>query len=116
MREDSDIHENPTEIKLDPLIRRLVRSAQLAGHSVAYEDSGIAVRGKPLALKPAIGNLLDNALFYGERAQISVHSVEGWTEIAVRDHGPGVPEEAMPSLLEPYVRLSHGRDRNDTGM
>ncbi|HEY0585203.1 MAG TPA: ATP-binding protein [Pseudoduganella sp.] len=113
---DSDIHENPTEVKLDPLIRRLLRSAQLAGHNVAYDESGIAVRGKPLALKRAIGNLLDNALFYGERAQISVRSVEGWTEIAVRDHGPGVPEEAIPSLLEPYVRLSHGRERNDTGM
>lgn len=113
---DNDLHENPTDIKLDPLIRRLVRSAELAGHSVGYQDSGIAVRGKPLALKRAIGNLLDNALFYGERAQISVHSADGWNEISVRDHGPGVPEEAISSLLEPYVRLSHGRERNDTGM
>ncbi|WP_028103341.1 ATP-binding protein [Pseudoduganella violaceinigra] len=113
---DSDIHENPAEVKLDPLIRRLARSAELAGHSVAYDDSGVAVRGKPLALKRAIGNLLDNALFYGERAQLSVRSLDGWTEIAVRDHGPGVPEEAIPSLLEPYVRLSHGRERNDSGM
>jgi signal transduction histidine kinase len=55
-------------------------------------------------------------LFYGERAQISVQSGQGWTEIAVRDHGPGVPEEAISSLLEPYVRLSHGRERNDSGM
>ncbi|MCE3262545.1 MAG: hypothetical protein K0R43_1624 [Pseudoduganella sp.] len=113
---DSDIHENPTEVKLDPLIRRLVRSAQLAGHSVAFEDSGLAVRGKPLALKRAIGNLLDNALLYGERAEISVRALEGWVEVAVRDHGPGVPEEAIASLLEPYVRLSHGRAHNDTGL
>lgn len=113
---DSDIHENPTEVKLDPLIRRLVRSAQLAGHSVAFEDSGIAVRGKPLALKRAIGNLLDNALFYGERAEISVRALQGWIEVAVRDHGPGVPEEAMASLLEPYVRLAHGRAHNDAGL
>jgi len=113
---DSDIHENPAEVKLDGLIRRLVRSAELAGHNVAYRDSGIAVRGKPLALKRAIGNLLDNALFYGERAEISVRESGGWTEIAVRDHGPGVPEEAVASLLEPYVRLSHGRERNDAGL
>jgi signal transduction histidine kinase len=113
---DSDIHENPTEVKLDALIRRLVRSAELAGHSVAYQDSGITVRGKPLALKRAIGNLLDNALFYGERAQIDVRSVDGWTDIAVRDHGPGVPEDALSGLLEPYVRLPHGRERNDAGM
>lgn len=113
---DSDIHENPTEVKLDPLIRRLVRSAQLAGHNVAFEDSGIAVRAKPLALKRAIGNLLDNALYYGERAEISVRALPAWVEVAVRDHGPGVPEEAIASLLEPYVRLSHGRAHNDAGL
>jgi signal transduction histidine kinase len=113
---DSDIHENPAEIRLDTLIRRLVRSAELAGHKVAYEDSGATVRAKPLALKRAIGNLLDNALFYGERAEIAVQKTPGWIEIAVRDHGPGVPEDAFASLLEPYVRLAHGRERNDTGM
>lgn len=113
---DSDIHENPAEVKLDSLIRRLVRSAQLAGHSVAFEDAGVTVRGKPLALKRAIGNLLDNALFYGERAEISVRTSDGWTEIAVRDHGPGVPEDAVASLLEPYIRLDHGRERNGAGM
>jgi signal transduction histidine kinase len=88
----------------------------LAGHSVTYEESGVVVRGKPLALKRAIGNLLDNALFYGERAEISVLTNDDWTEIAVRDHGPGVPEDAVASLLEPYVRLDHGRERNGTGM
>jgi signal transduction histidine kinase len=113
---DSDIHENPTDVRLDTLIRRLVRSAELAGHRVAYEASGVVVHGKPLALKRAIGNLLDNALFYGERAEISVRAREGWVEIAVRDHGPGVPEDAVSSLLEPYVRLAHGRERNEGGM
>ena len=113
---DSDIHENPAEVRLDPLIRRLVRSAELAGHSVAYQDSGVTVRGKPLALKRAIGNLLDNALFYGERAEIAVRAADGWVDISVRDHGPGVPEDAFSSLFEPYVRLAHGRERNDGGM
>ena len=74
------------------------------------------MRGKPLALKRAIGNLIDNALFYGERAEITVRALDGWIEIAVRDHGPGVPEDAFASLLEPYVRLAHGRERNDGGM
>jgi signal transduction histidine kinase len=113
---DSDIHENPAEIRLDSLIRRLVRSAELAGHHVAFDGTSVVVRGKPLALKRAIGNLLDNALFYGERAEISVRALDGWVEIAVRDHGPGVPEDAFPSLFEPYVRLAHGRERNDGGM
>jgi signal transduction histidine kinase len=113
---DSDIHENLAEVNLDALIRRLVRSAELAGHRVAFTEAGLSVRGKPLALKRAIGNLLDNALFYGERAEVKVARSDGWIEIAVRDHGPGVPEDAFASLLQPYVRLAHGRESNDGGM
>lgn len=113
---DSDIHENPTEVRLDSLIGRLVRSAGLAGHTVAFAESGVVVHGKPLALKRAIGNLLDNALFYGERAEIAVRADEEWVEISVRDHGPGVPEDAVSSLLQPYVRLAHGRERRDGGL
>jgi signal transduction histidine kinase len=113
---DSDIHENLAEVNLDALIRRLVRSAELAGHRVAFTEAGVSVRGKPLALKRAIGNLLDNALFYGERAEVKVVRSDGWIEITVRDHGPGVPEDAFASLLQPYVRLAHGRESNDGGM
>jgi signal transduction histidine kinase len=113
---DSDIHENPAEIRLDALLGRMVRSAQLAGHEVLYQPSGVSLRGKPLALKRALGNLLDNALFYGKRAEISVTTAPGKVTVSVRDHGPGVPEDAMASLFDPYVRLEHGRESNDSGM
>ncbi len=113
---DSDIHENPAEIKLDALLGRMVRSAQLAGHAVGYRPAGISVRGKPLALKRALGNLLDNALYYGARAEISVTAAPDSVLVCVRDHGPGVPDEALASLFDPYVRLAHGRERNDGGM
>jgi signal transduction histidine kinase len=74
------------------------------------------VRAKPLALKRAIGNLLDNALYYGERAEITVQEDAQFVEICIRDHGPGVPDDAVASLFDPYVRLAHGRDKNDGGM
>jgi signal transduction histidine kinase len=113
---DSDIHENPAEIKLDSMVDRLVRSAQLAGHVVAWQPGGLTVRAKPLALKRALGNLLDNALFYGQRAEIRAYAAPGTVTIAVRDHGPGVPDDAFASLFDPYVRLAHGREQNDGGM
>lgn len=113
---DSDIYENPTEVRLDPLIGRIVRGARLAAHEVSFTDAGLAVTAKPLALKRAIGNLLDNALFYGQRAEIETAQVAGAVEIRIRDHGPGVPEDALRSLFEPYVRLDHGRQQNAGGM
>lgn len=113
---DSDIHENLAEIRLDGMLDRLIRGARLAGHEVAYSPSGLSVVAKPLALRRAIGNLLDNALFYGERVELSVRAEPPWIVIEVRDHGPGVPEEALGSLFEPRLRLGHGRERNDSGL
>jgi len=113
---DSDIHENPTEIHLDALIDRMIRGTQLAGHEVSFSKAGLTVTGKPLALKRALGNLLDNALHYGEKVEISVHAVDEFIEIRIRDHGPGVPDDAFGSLFQPYVRLEHGREQNEGGM
>lgn len=113
---DSDIHENATEVRLDALLGRMVRDAQLAGHEVSFKASGLTVTARPLALKRAIGNLLNNALYYGKRVELSVAEHGGNIEIVVRDHGPGVPEEALAGLGQPYVRLQHGRSRNSSGM
>ena len=113
---DSAIHEDEADVRIDALVQRLVRGARLAGHEVLAPASGLSVRAKPLALKRALGNLLDNALHYGERVQIHARASDGAIEIEVRDHGPGVPEEALASLFEPRVRLEHGRQRNDAGL
>lgn len=113
---DSDIHENSTLIKLDSLIGRLVKAAQLAKQQVSYQNSGLHLFAKPLALKRAIANVLDNALFYGEAAQIECHQDQHQVHIRVRDFGPGVAPEAISSLFEPYLRLSHGRTKNSQGL
>lgn len=113
---DSDIHENPTELRLDALISRLVRGAQLAGHKITYEQSGISVVAKPLALKRAIGNLIDNGIHYGGEVTVSVAENTDTVQILIRDYGPGVPESSLGTLFEPYVRLEHGRNQNASGM
>lgn len=113
---DSDIHENPTEIRLDALIGRIVRGAQLAGQDVSYVESGVSVVAKPLALKRAIGNLIDNGVHYGRKVEITTSSDEGGVRIQIRDHGPGVPDALLSTVFEPYMRLDHGRNVNATGL
>lgn len=113
---DTDIHENVTEVNLDSLIRRVLRGAQLSGHTVAYTETGVTVPAKPLALKRAIGNLVDNALYYGKDVAIEVEDCASHVDIRIRDRGPGVPEGALRSLANSYVRLEHGRKQNASGL
>lgn len=113
---DTDIHENHTELALDQLIGKMVRDASLAGHNVVFQPSGLKVMAKPLALRRALGNLLDNALFYGKSARITVSKAGDGICILIHDDGPGVPPEALATLFQPYVRLEHGRKSNHQGM
>ncbi|WP_255991530.1 ATP-binding protein [Chitinolyticbacter albus] len=113
---DTDIHENRTALRLDALLERLVADAKLAGQEVAFAGGAITVQAKPLALKRAITNLIDNAVKYGGRAEVLLSEAGDTVELTIRDYGPGVPDEARDSLFQPYVRLEHGRQSNSLGM
>lgn len=69
---------------------------------------------KPQALKRCLVNLIDNALAYGQQARVAVTETEAGVEIAVRDEGPGIPQDQIERVLDPYYRVENSRNR-DTG-
>ena len=100
-------------------LRQLVADV-LDVHEAAAERVGVSLRralvdrevlGDPVLLERMVSNLVANAVRYNE--------VGGWVEVSmsagatlvVRNSGPLVPAEAVPSLFEPFRRLS--TDRTD---
>ena len=65
----------------------------------------------------AVGNLLRNALKYGEQTvQLSARRVgPGLLEVVVEDDGPGIPEDERERVFEPFYRLDRSRDRASGG-
>ncbi len=117
---DTDIHENRAPLRIDLVLQKMVRDARMGGHKIELQSEALTVFGKPLALKRAIGNLLDNAMFYGEGekpVEVSMGNDEaGQVQVTVRDHGPGVPETALARLGQPYTRLDHGAAMRKEGL
>ncbi len=70
---------------------------------------------RPTALKRAIGNLIENAVQYGERARVSLSTAAGGPIITVEDDGPGIPEDRMDEVFKPFVRLEGSRSRATGG-
>jgi len=70
--------------------------------------------GAPNALKRCLGNLIDNAIKYGMRADIVLSDSDKRLEISIRDQGPGIPETLLERVFEPFFRLEESRSR-DTG-
>jgi signal transduction histidine kinase len=112
---DSAVHENLADVRIDRLVERLTTAAIAAGARIAIDVPPLVVRGKPLALKRALGNLVDNGLRYGERIEVAAETSADTVILTIRDHGPGLPESSREEIFEPYVRLAHGMETHREG-
>jgi signal transduction histidine kinase len=77
-------------------------------------ESGVVVECKPLALRRALTNLIENALKYGGKATVGMRATTTQIEVAVEDEGPGIPEDQLGRVMQPFFRLEESRNR-DTG-
>lgn len=70
-------------------------------------------------LRRAVENVARNAVHYAvpeTEIRISACRREGWVDIVVQDAGPGVPEESLPRLFDPFYRVAPDRDRSTGGV
>lgn len=68
------------------------------------------------ALDRALGNVVRNAVRYADRIEIhAAKHANGWITLSVLDRGPGVPEETLPHLFQPFYRPEAARGRNTGG-
>ncbi len=76
-------------------------------------EPGLAVDADEALLSRAVDNLLDNARKYGNGSGISVEARRdgGDAVIAVRDHGPGIPQSELESVFDPFFRGEGARGR-----
>lgn len=106
--------------------RRTDLTALLASVVDDMADAGLPVAMEPAppmiyecqsgALKRALTNLLDNAVKYGKRAHAAIRAAPGAIEITVDDEGPGLPEDELARVLQPFYRVESSRNRETGGI
>ncbi|PWC34448.1 histidine kinase [Azospirillum sp. TSO35-2] len=103
---------------LADLLQSLCDDRVDAGHRAAYAGPAHAVaEGRPVALRRAFANLMDNAIAYGGGFTVRLEDgpgTDGHALIHVEDDGPGIPEAEFEKVFAPFYRLERSRSR-DTG-
>ncbi len=99
-------------------------AALVAAVAEEFEDMGEAVTLGETArvvlplrvtwLRRAVRNLISNALRYGKAARVSLAHEDGAAVIRVDDDGPGIPENRIAAMLEPFTRGEPSRS-SETG-
>ncbi|MFB9867209.1 ATP-binding protein [Vreelandella sulfidaeris] len=114
-----DLHEEPEPIDLLALLEELAEALRLQGGSVQIEQSVshpvAPLIAKPLALKRCLANLLENAIFYGHRAEVQLLDQRDVVILRIRDYGPGIAEDQLGRVFSPFVRLEPSRSRYTGG-
>ncbi|WP_143735182.1 ATP-binding protein [Methylocaldum sp. 14B] len=103
-------------IDLGALLQSLCDDTVDAGGKARFEGpDGALISGRPEALRRSFLNLIDNAVKYGGEADVSLErSGDDWL-IRVRDSGPGIPEEYLGEVMQPFFRLETSRSRETGG-
>jgi signal transduction histidine kinase len=108
--------EERRPLDLVSLLTTLVDEAVDQGAAAMIEPSApIVLPVRPLALKRAFGNLIDNAVKYGGGVRVKLADAGEAIRIEISDGGPGIPEERMAEMFQPFTRLEPSRNPETGG-
>jgi signal transduction histidine kinase len=114
---DDAVTEPDTTFDLPQLLVTVANDYADQNIELRYDGPAHAVyKGRPLALKRALNNLVDNAIKYATPPTIELACEDYSFMIVIRDGGPGIPQSALDSVFLPYYRLEKSRNRNTGGV
>jgi two-component system osmolarity sensor histidine kinase EnvZ len=76
----------------------------------------VVMRLRPLALKRAITNLVNNAADHAKAVRVSVLKEAGSAAVIVEDNGPGIDTGKVEEAFRPFSRLDPSRNQNVSGV
>jgi len=108
---------------LNEIVEHIVSDAKLEAERVGCALSLAAltqyqVKGNTEVLQSAIENVARNAIHHGgegKSVELGLHAEGNDAVLTIRDHGPGVPPEALPRLFEPFFRVDSARSLTTGG-
>ena len=105
-----------TRVDAAALVETLVDDLADMGKPVTLCRSDRAViMADGAALRRCFGNIIENALRYAGDTEISVDVESGSARIAICDRGPGIAQEHLPHVFEPFYRGEQSRNRQTGG-
>lgn len=116
LRESLDV-----DAVLEGIARDVAIEVDAHGGSLKLQaEARLSTAGDPELLRSAFENVIRNAVRYGaagrevtveaRRVEHGAHG-EASIEVRVSDHGPGVPQEDLDAIFEPFYRVDTARDR-----
>ncbi|MDA0654464.1 MAG: ATP-binding protein [Proteobacteria bacterium] len=114
---DEAVSEPRAMVDIAALLQSICDSRADAGGDVRYVGPDrMAFEGRPIALRRAFANLVENAIRYGGGAEVGLRGDDGSVTVTVADRGPGIPDNMQERVFAPFYRIETSRSRETGGM
>ena len=115
---DDAVQEPTQRLSLNRLLDDLAQRYRTLGRLVSWHSAEEQFcHCRPLALKRALTNLIDNALQHGGDAVVSLRvGPAGDSCLEILDHGPGIDPARLEQAFEPFVQLTGERRGKGRGL
>jgi signal transduction histidine kinase len=102
---------------MNEVVRDCALEAEVRGCRIAVNGSLVGeIEGNRELLRRAVENVLRNGIRYSPQfSTIDVSVSENTHTVTIRDYGPGVPEQALTQIFDPFFRVEEARDANGGG-
>ncbi|AVU76541.1 ATP-binding protein [Pseudomonas sp. FP1154] len=109
--------EHATAFDLAELLHTVVDDFKDAGTEVSFEGAPRFVyMGRPIGIKRALVNLIDNASKYGSEPGVQLKAFMDRVEIRVHDRGPGIAPQFHEQVFAPFFRIEGSRNKHTGGV
>ena len=120
------VNANKETIQLDKLLEDAAEdgayeAGSLEKNVTITKNEPVRLEGNRVLLQSALENVIRNAIRYTKKqttVELSMTRLPDkldWVEIIVKDQGPGIPENMLTRIFEPFVRVGEARDRESGG-
>ena len=115
-----ELHVGQTDLAVvaQDVVGMLEASATLSGREIhlAGTERDVPAVTDADKVRQILTNLVGNAIKYGEgQVDVELTASDEWVELRVSDRGPGIPDDQLEAVFDPFVRLSHPRQRASSG-
>ncbi len=113
---DDAASETTKKLDIAALLSSLCSDMVDGGETATYEGpETLAFEGRPVSLKRAFANLLENAVKYGHEATVRLLTTDAKIFVTIEDKGPGIPADQLEKVFDAFYRVETSRSRETGG-
>ena len=108
----SDSPEPIENLSINEILKEIIKNCNEDNYSITFkEENKIKTSGRPLQIKRAFQNVINNSIRYSKKIIISVSSIGDGCEIIFHDDGPGIPSSNYEDVFKPFFTLDTSRNK-----